>query len=99
MRCARIRSGDSGLPAARVAGAAVRWIVDAAAAAARWPEPCRRWPGWSSPLVAGVAAYLVGWPAWQAYRAREARDTNTERYLAWRGRADRAWPARACARG
>lgn len=40
-------------------------------------------------VVAGVAAYLVGWPAWNGYRAREARDENTERYLAWRGRADR----------
>jgi hypothetical protein len=41
-------------------------------------------------IVAGVAAYLVGWPAWIGYRAREARDDNAERYLAWRGRADRA---------
>lgn len=40
-------------------------------------------------IVAGVAAYLVGWPAWNGYRAREARDENAERYLAWRGRADR----------
>ncbi len=40
-------------------------------------------------IVAGVAAYVVAWPAWQAYRAREALDTNTERYLAWRGRAPR----------
>lgn len=40
-------------------------------------------------LAAGVAAYLVGWPAWQAYRSRESRDLNTERYLQWRGRADR----------
>jgi hypothetical protein len=40
-------------------------------------------------IVAGVAAYLVGWPAWAGYRARESRDENTERYLAWRGRADR----------
>ena len=38
---------------------------------------------------AAAAAYLVGWPAWSGYRAREARDLNTERYLAWRGRADR----------
>jgi hypothetical protein len=37
----------------------------------------------------GLAGYLVGWPAWRAYRTREARDTNTERYLAWRGRAPR----------
>jgi len=39
--------------------------------------------------VAGVAAYGVGWPAWQAYRSRESRDLNAERYLQWRGRADR----------
>jgi hypothetical protein len=40
-------------------------------------------------LLAGVGAYLVGWPAWQGYRRRETRDENAERYLAWRGRADR----------
>jgi hypothetical protein len=45
-------------------------------------------------IVAAVAAYLVGWPAWQAYRSREARDLNAERYLAWRGRAVRGQPAR-----
>ena len=41
-------------------------------------------------IVAGILAYLVGWPAWTAYRGRETRDLNTERYLQWRGRADRA---------
>lgn len=40
-------------------------------------------------IVAGIAAYLVGWPAWQGYRSRETRDANAERYLQWRGRADR----------
>jgi len=40
-------------------------------------------------IGAGIAGYLVGWPAWQGYRARETRDANTERYLQWRGRADR----------
>lgn len=40
-------------------------------------------------VVAAIGAYLVGWPAWQSYRSREARDLNTERYLAWRGRAPR----------
>lgn len=40
-------------------------------------------------IVGFVAAYLVGWPAWEGYRSREQRDDNTERYLAWRGRADR----------
>ena len=39
--------------------------------------------------IAAVGAYLLGWPAWSAYRARTDRDTNAERYLAWRGRADR----------
>ncbi len=40
-------------------------------------------------VAAGAGAYLVGWPAWRAYRAREARDLNSERYLQWRGRAPR----------
>ncbi|MDQ2674858.1 MAG: hypothetical protein M3Y40_09410, partial [Chloroflexota bacterium] len=40
-------------------------------------------------VVAGVLAYVLGWPAWTAYRSRESRDLNTERYLQWRGRADR----------
>ena len=40
-------------------------------------------------IAAAAAAYLVGWPAWIGYRSRESRDDNTERYLAWRGRADR----------
>jgi hypothetical protein len=45
---------------------------------------------WLGLALAGfAAAYLVGWPAWEAYRSREQRDENTERYLAWRGRADR----------
>jgi hypothetical protein len=40
-------------------------------------------------VVAVVLAYGVGWPAWRSYRGREARDLNTERYLAWRGRTPR----------
>jgi hypothetical protein len=40
-------------------------------------------------VVLGGAAYAAGWPAWTSYRSRESRDLNTERYLAWRGRADR----------
>ncbi|HEY6607897.1 MAG TPA: hypothetical protein VI277_01765 [Candidatus Limnocylindria bacterium] len=43
-------------------------------------------------VIAGIAAagaYLVGWPAWRSSRERGARDTNAERYLAWRGRAPR----------
>jgi hypothetical protein len=38
-------------------------------------------------IVSAVVAYLVGRPAWASYRAREARDANVERYLAWRGKA------------
>lgn len=46
--------------------------------------------GWLAiAIAAGVAAYLVAWPAWIGYRSREARDFNADRYLAWRGRADR----------
>jgi hypothetical protein len=46
-------------------------------------------------LLAGGAGYLVAWPAWQSYRSRETRDLNSERYLAWRGRAVRGQaPAR-----
>lgn len=40
-------------------------------------------------IIAGVAAYMVGWPAWQGYRVRDTREANAERYLQWRGRADR----------
>lgn len=40
-------------------------------------------------VVAAALAFFVGWPAWMSYRGREARDLNTERYLAWRGRAPR----------
>lgn len=40
-------------------------------------------------LVAAALAYVVGLPAWRSYRGREARDLNSERYLAWRGRAPR----------
>ena len=46
-------------------------------------------------LAAGVAAYLVGWPAWRSSRARESSDLNTERYRAWRGHNGRGrQPAR-----
>jgi len=44
-------------------------------------------------VVAGALGYLVGGPAWQSYLARDARDLNAERYLAWRGRAVRGQPA------
>ena len=40
-------------------------------------------------IVAAGLAYVVGLPAWRSYRAREARDLNSERYLAWRGRTPR----------
>lgn len=39
--------------------------------------------------ISASAAYLVGGPAWGSYRSRQVRDLNAERYLAWRGRADR----------
>jgi hypothetical protein len=39
-------------------------------------------------VLAGLGAYLIGWPAWTDYRIREARDLNVERYAAWRGRAN-----------
>ncbi|MGH2488780.1 MAG: hypothetical protein ACRDFR_04095 [Candidatus Limnocylindria bacterium] len=38
-------------------------------------------------LANGVAAVVIGLPAWLSYRRREARDLNAERYLTWRGRA------------
>jgi len=47
------------------------------------------WPWLVAAAAAAAGAYLLGWPAWRALRAREARDLNAERYLAWRGRADR----------
>jgi hypothetical protein len=47
------------------------------------------WLWLAGAALAAVAAYLVGWPAWNQYRARAARDLNAERYLAWRGRASR----------
>lgn len=40
-------------------------------------------------LLAGIAAIVIGWPAWRSYQGRESRDRSAERYLAWRGRADR----------
>ena len=38
-------------------------------------------------VVAGAAAYLVGWRVWDQYRRRDVQDANTDRYMAWRGRA------------
>jgi hypothetical protein len=37
--------------------------------------------------IAAFAAYVTGWPTWSGFAARRRRDLNTERYLAWRGRA------------
>ena len=42
--------------------------------------------------LAGVAAYVVGWPAWTGFVERTRRDLNAERYLAWRGRAGAGRP-------
>ena len=39
--------------------------------------------------LSGAGSYLAGWRTWHDSRARQARDLNTERYLAWRGRAGR----------
>jgi len=47
------------------------------------------WPWLLGAAIAGAGSYLAGWPAWRASRDRSARDLNAERYLAWRGRADR----------
>ena len=47
------------------------------------------WPWLLGAAVAGAGAFLAGWPAWSASRARRSRDLNAERYLAWRGRAVR----------
>ena len=38
-------------------------------------------------VVAAIGAYIIGWPTWTGFAARRHRDLNTERYLAWRGRA------------
>jgi hypothetical protein len=40
-------------------------------------------------LAAGAGGILVAGPAWRSYRSRDERDLNSERYLAWRGRAPR----------
>lgn len=45
------------------------------------------WPWLVGAGVAGIGAYLLGWPTWRSFVARRRRDLNTERYLAWRGRA------------
>ena len=46
---------------------------------------------WLAGAILGASGALaVGWPAWRDYRARESRDLNAERYLAWRRRAPRS---------
>jgi len=57
------------------------------------------WPWLIGAAAAAAGAYLVGWPAWRAARARDARDLNAERYLAWRGRADRGPRSTGITRG
>jgi hypothetical protein len=50
---------------------------------------------WVWLLVAAITAggaLVIGWPAWSGYAARRRRDLNTERYLAWRGRAGERAP-------
>jgi len=47
------------------------------------------WLFLAATVLAGAAAYGAGWPAWRDYRARETRDLNADRYMAWRGRAPR----------
>lgn len=42
--------------------------------------------------LAASAAYVFGWPTWSSFAARRRRDLNTERYLAWRGRAGQRPP-------
>ncbi len=51
------------------------------------------WAWLAGAALAGTASYLAGWRTWRESRARQARDLNAERYLAWRGRAGR--PAQA----
>ena len=41
-------------------------------------------------VVVGVSGGMIGWPAWRGYQARHGGDLNSQRYLAWRGRASRS---------
>ncbi len=49
-------------------------------------------------IATAGGAWWIGWPAWRSYRARDVRDANADRYLAWRGRADRR-PSASLAEG
>jgi len=41
-------------------------------------------------VVAGAVGVFLGLPAWRTWQARSAQERNAERYLTWRGRADRS---------
>jgi hypothetical protein len=45
------------------------------------------WAWLVAAVAAGAGSYLAGWRTWRDSRARQVRDLNAERYLAWRGRA------------
>ena len=47
-------------------------------------------------VITGGIGLAIGLPAWRSWQTRAASERNTERYLAWRGRADR--PSEAPAR-
>ena len=47
------------------------------------------WAWLVAAALAGAGSYLAGWRTWSDSRARRVRDLNAERYLAWRGRAER----------
>jgi hypothetical protein len=47
------------------------------------------WAWLAGALLAAAGSYLAGWRTWRQSRARQVRDLNAERYLAWRGRAER----------
>jgi hypothetical protein len=49
--------------------------------------------------VTAAGAMVVGRPAWTGFAARRNRDLNTERYLAWRGRAGERPPDPTLTRG
>jgi hypothetical protein len=40
-------------------------------------------------VITGAIGLGIGLPAWRSWQGRAAAERNTERYLAWRGRADR----------
>jgi hypothetical protein len=40
-------------------------------------------------VAAGAVGLFIGLPAWRTWQARRVQERNAERYLAWRGRADR----------